>query len=282
MEVQTDKILIEQYLTNHPEDAVQIIEKFETEETAQLLEALSEFHAAQVISQLDSATSVGFLQKIGNEKAAEIIEHLPLNSISQLMRRLPKVRQQEIITSLSREIASALKKTLSYPEKSVGALMNPFVFFLNEDFTIAQAIRRLKKTSDRITPYIYVVSNDHKLVGVLSVSELLRQESERILASIMKKDVISLIADLHYKTIINHAAWRDFHILPVIDATRVFLGILHLRDISQHDQSQMKKRSSQNLMAASGALGELYRLGIASLVQGASGFYRESDKDLTS
>jgi hypothetical protein len=92
----------------------------------------------------------------------------------------------------------------------------------------------------------------------------------------MDKKVIKILADVKYKLILNHQGWQDYHVLPVVDKNNIFQGLLRYSVLRRLEERSVKNRLPQNLIAASSALGELYRLGLASLIRGASDFYGDT------
>ena len=272
---QTDTILVEQFLTNHPRDAARIIENLKTAEIVQLLNTMPEKLAGRAVSHLNIDTSVHYLQMISIEKTVAIIDTLPFDFVSLLIKRMPKDIQEKLLELISPETASFLNITLNYPEETIGAMMDPFVFTLCEDITVGEAMKRLQKQTEFNLYYIYILTSDHKLTGVLSITEIFRSKATQVLSSVMTKKVVKILVDIHYKLILKHPGWQDFHVLPVVDNNDIFQGIIEYSVLRRFEDSKVEGHSPKNLTAASSALGELYRLGIASLIHGASDIYNE-------
>jgi magnesium transporter len=274
-----DSHLLEQFILNHPDDAAGIIEKMTGDEILHLLEILPDNLIGKILTFLNMSTAVQCLKAMKIEKVAKIIDTLTLNLAPALMRRLPKGSQDSILSSLPKDKSVLIKRTLSYSEDTVGAIMDPSVFTIYTDNTVADVLNILKKQQDDDIHYLYIVSRDYQLTGVLSITELLQLSSDQYVSTVMTTDVIKLQAEVNIKLIFNHSGWNDHHVLPVVDQNNILQGVLRFKTLRLLESKDVKKRSPQPMIAASSALGELYRLGISSLIQGASEVYNESSRD---
>jgi len=276
MSRKTDNILIEQFLSIHPLDAVNIIEKLKIDEIISLLDSLPDQIAGSIVSHMNLNITINCLQIINFPKVAAIIENLPTTIIPMLLRRMPKDLREKILTAVSEEKSTFLKKTLNQPEDTIGSVMDSFVKTFYEDYTVADTLKDLKLHSGESFYYIYILSRDQKLVGILSIGDLLNAQYSQSLSLIMTKNVIKLLVDVKYKSVIDHPGWQDYHVLPVVDINNVFQGLLQYKLLRRLEEKNQKSRLPQNVAAASSALGELYRLGIAALIRGASEIQSES------
>jgi len=274
-----DSLLIEQFILNHPDDVAGIIENMTGDEILHLLEILTENLSGKIVTFLNMNTAVQCLKAMKIEKAAKIIDTLTLNLAPALMRRLPKGPQDSILASLPKDKSVLIKRTLTYAEDTVGAIMDPSAFTIYIDNTVADVLNILKKQHGDDIHYLYIVSREYQLAGVLSINELFQLNSDQYVSTVMTTDVIKLQAEVNIKLILNHSGWNDHHILPVVDQNNILQGVLRFKTLRRLEGENIKKRSPQPMISASSALGELYRLGISSLLQGASEIYNASAKN---
>jgi magnesium transporter len=207
-----------------------------------------------------------------------IIEHLPMELVSVLIRNISADLQNDILKSISREKSNYLNKTLTYQEGTVGSIMEPLVYTFFEDMVVSDVIGTLKNQSKKNEIYFYIVTRDHKLAGVITVSELLRAKSHRSLGTIMNPKVTKIYADTKLNLISDHHGWQEYPVLPVVDNKDILQGVLKYKIIRQLEEGHIKNRVPQHLVKASSALGELYRIGMTSLIQGASTLYNQPEK----
>ncbi len=271
-----DSLLLEQFILNHPDDAAGIIENMTGDEILHLLERLPENLGAKILTFLNMSTAVQCLKAMKIEDVAKIIDKLTSNLAPALMRRLPIGSQDSILSSLPKDKSVLIKRTLNYSEDTVGAIMDPFVFAIYTDNTTADVLNILRKQQDDDIHYLYAVSRDFQLAGVLSINKLFQLNADQYVSTVMTTDVIKLQAEVNIKLILNHSGWNDHYVLPVVDQNNILQGVLRFKTLHRLEGKDIKKRSPQPMIEASSALGELYRLGISSLIQGASEVYNKS------
>jgi Mg/Co/Ni transporter MgtE len=197
-----------------------------------------------------------------------------------LLRHLPKDFRKLLLENVSHEISAFLIKVLNYPEGTVGAIMEHYPYTFYEDVTTAEALKWLKKQEGQNLHYIYILSRSQQLSGVLTINELFRSKPDKQLGFIMTNKVIKIFADTKYKSILDHIGWHNFNILPVVNNSNIFLGLVRYRELDRLEQVQKQTRLNKNLISASIALGELYRLGITGLIRGANEIYSETVKKI--
>jgi Mg/Co/Ni transporter MgtE len=278
MDNQSDLFLINQFLLTHPLEAVRLIEHIGFEDIAQLLEGMTDLQGGQILGQLDRTTSINCLRLIKKEKACGIVENLPIEIAANIMKNSPEDFRKSILQSISKVKSDYLIELLKYPDGTVGSLMDPVEVYLFEDYQVAEALRILKRQSKIVDQHVFIISRNQKLVGVISLGDLLLSNSDKKLDSIMKTEVTKIFADVKLSSIINHPGWNENLVLPVVDGLNILQGKLRYTQLKRHETGNLKKGVPHSLVRASGALGELYRLGLASLIQGASEFYTKHDK----
>jgi magnesium transporter len=278
MTIQSDTILIEQFLADHPKEAVRLIEQQNDEDIAALLDALPVSISSRVIAHMNMVNSINCLRIMAIPKVVEIIENLSLELVSALVRNISVNVQQEILGSISREKSIFLNKTLTYPEGTVGSIMDPLVYTFFEDISVSDALKLWKNRAELNENYIYTVTRDHKIVGVINLYELLRSKSDQLLGTVMNRNIIKLFADVKLTLVQNHPGWQEHLVLPVVDDNDMLQGILRYKILRRFEDSHVKSVIPQHMIKASSALGELYRLGITSLIQGASTLYNQPEK----
>ncbi len=94
------------------------------------------------------------------------------------------------------------------------------------EISVGEARRRARRRSRRPGNYLYVVDAGRKLVGAVSLSELMSASPSAGLASLMSSNVLRLPAHASGSMILNHAGWRELHAIPVVDSEGVLVGVL--------------------------------------------------------
>src|SRR5256884_6953962 len=130
---------------------------------------------AKVLSEMDEADIGDVLQDAPAADIAMLIKDLPDDDQAYVITCLPEERSQEILKLMKPEDSAEVKDLLQYEPRSAGAIMTAEYFSLTEDTTAEEAIRKLQGAKDTGNVfYVYVTDRDEKLVGVLSLRQLLQ------------------------------------------------------------------------------------------------------------
>jgi magnesium transporter len=266
----TDHDLCETFIAAHPSDAAQVLERQSTESVAALLDVLSRRTVADVIARMVPTLGAECLAALRPENATEVVRELPVDVAAGLLWRLDDGARGALLDALRPDDAAPLRVLLRHPEGTAGAFMDPRALALPDDVTVGEGLARVKRSARDMLSYLYVVDRDRKLVGVLSVRELILARPAESLAAVMHSPVAGVPASLGRTAILTHPGWRDFHALPVVDDDGVFLGALRYRTLRRLLEAE-PDRPIEAAMSATIALGELYWFGLSSLFQGVAG-----------
>jgi Mg/Co/Ni transporter MgtE len=160
----------------------------------------------------------------------------------------------------------ALRRALRYPEGTAGALMDAGVMALPDDITTTDARVRIRREAAEALHYVYVVDRGGRLVGVVGLSELLRTSRRTAIRAAMRQEVERLQVWMLTAAVRAHAAWGSFHALPVVDEKDRLVGVLRYRTLKRLER-EVDTRSAPPASVATAAMGELFQLGLAGLVE---------------
>lgn len=221
------------FAATHPEDAARVLERAQPEETAALLSGIPTATAALVVWRMNISLAAAALSTLEVGRAADIIEELPPSHAASLLRQFNGDRVEALLASVAEKIARALRGVLRYREGSAGALADPQVLTLPNDISVADAQKHLRHLAGDVAYNVYVTDRDHRLVGVVTVRELLLARPKQTLEDIMIRHPFRLAADSDLAAIVGNPGWEQFDMLPVVDKTEAFLGAIRHRSIRQ-------------------------------------------------
>lgn len=259
----TDQLLLEEFVANHSTEAARIVEQSDTEYALAIIEKLPSDLAVIMIKNMEQYAVVKCLETMKIDRSVEIIEKLPVQLSASILRKMTAETRELILTNVTVELSIPLKQMLEYSEFSVGAIMNPLVPTLPDDISSKDAQQRVKKHSQQILHYIFVTRRDNTFAGIVKLEDLIIANSKEKLVSIMKTDIPHLNADTVFHKILDHPGWTEFSALPVLDGSGNFLGAIGHGQIRKIENS-IKIPNQTKL--TSNALGQLYRIGLESLL----------------
>lgn len=246
------------FAENHPTDAARVLERAAPEETATFLGAIPGPAAALVVRQMNVGHAAAALSAVDVGRSAAIIDHLPLSHAALLLRQMGSVEAESLLDSLPEKVAKTLRAVLRYPEGSAGALADPQVLALPSDINVADAQKHLRRLAGDVAYNIYVTDRDHRLVGVVTVRELLLARPKQTLASVMKRQPRRLVADSDLASVIASQDWQQLDMLPVVDTAEVFLGAIRHRTIRQLAQTRAKASGLADILNVALGIADMY------------------------
>jgi len=138
----------------------------------------------------------------------------------------------------------------------------------------------LGRNAGAATYYVYVIDREQRLVGVLTLRELMLAASGRSIAAVMKRSPLSVNANLRHLELIRHSGWHRFHTLPVVDDAGHLMGVVRYETLrrleSEFAGEATSGKSAVNLAVS---LSELYVKGLTGLVTGLAPRNAAASKD---
>lgn len=232
----------------HPADIAELINELRREEAVYLYRILDEEFAAEVMLELDDDVREKLLSSLtSREIAEELIENIDSDDAADVLSELSEEKQEEVIALLEdEEQASDLIDLLTYEEGTAGALMGTEMVCVNRNWTVAQAIREMRKQADDLDHIysIYVIDEKETLIGTLSVKTMIfASESMRTTIGELYKDVKvrSVLASAPAEEVANIMKKYDLVALPVVNEQGILLGRITIDDIVDVIQEEADK-----------------------------------------
>lgn len=211
----------------HPSELAERLQRLDADEAANVLRWLPIHELSLVLLKMDEALAARAMATIPADELASILEKLPHNVTAGLLAELPETMRERLLSQIDALASSAIKILLRYPENSVGRLMSSRFIMLKEKSTIGECLdmlqRRRESELDEIS-YLYVVDPEDRLAGILSVRDLIFRPSDRMIGSLMTRDVARLHVDEDRESMIRQFSELGFMALPVVDAENRLVG----------------------------------------------------------
>lgn len=224
---------LEEFFQNlHPSDFAEIVEDLTDEQKTELFELLSDEEAAMVIQEMEELDQVVLFQLLNKKRASGILKEMATDDAADLLGELPEEDVRELLT-LIEEDAEEIRGLMKYPEDSAGGIMTTELISFPENMTVEEAIRRLREIAAEAETvyYVYVVDEESRLIGVLSLRELIAAADGTRLSEIMRRNVINVTADMDQEEVARMVSKYDLLAVPVVDERKRLLGIITVDDI---------------------------------------------------
>jgi magnesium transporter len=215
----------------HPADLADIIEDMDVHERSALVETLDEEVLAEAIEEMDPKVQVAIMRRLEPYKAADIMEEMSPDEAADLMADLPSETATGILREMDSEYEKKLKGLLAHEEDEAGGLMTTQFMALPPDRTIVEALAHIRRHANEmdVVYYLYIVSEDGKLLGVTNLRELLSNEIFTPLEEIMTSRLITVRIDDDHKDLANLFAKYGFRGIPVLDDQDRIAGVVRFK-----------------------------------------------------
>jgi CBS domain-containing protein len=233
----------------HPADIADLISQMSREEGAHLFTDLDIETAADALSELQPEMQAQLINAMEPEKAADIIEEMSPDEAADVLSDLPTAKAKEILEHIEKEEAEDIQELLGHEEDTAGGLMtNEFIAYPPET-TVAEAMERFKKDAVEIESayYIYVTDGAEKLLGLVSLRELLLSDPSSKLSVIMETKAKTIHPDVDEMVAAEIISKYNLIALPVVDNEGVLLGIVSIDDIIDRLLPPSAKRNRRRL-----------------------------------
>ena len=240
--------LLEEY---HTMDILDVMENLDEEMKVKLFEVLPIDVSASILEESGSDFFRTMLSLIDVQHGRNILEQMSLDDLTDILSELDEDERQRIINLLNKEDAEDVKKLLGYEEESTGGIMTTGYIEVNENMTAKEAIDHMRQNAEDAETiyYIYVVDNDEKLVGVLSLRELITARDSVVVGDLMSENIISIDVDEDREEAVRLVSKYDLIAIPVIDKEGILKGIITVDDIID----VMEEEASEDLYKLAGS-----------------------------
>jgi len=212
----------------HPATIADFSEGLSVEETWQLLDHAPVARQADILSFFPSTKQVEMVTGAGRHLISKLLEAMPHDDRVGLVRQLDPDVVEDLLPLVAKADREDIRRLLSYPEDSAGAMMTTDYAWLPRDLSVAQAIEDLRKqASDKETIYyIYVLDENRRMLGFVSLRNLILAKPTAIVADIMQTEVISVRVDADREGVVKLLQRYDFLAIPVLDEQHRLVGII--------------------------------------------------------
>jgi magnesium transporter len=234
-------------------DVAAVLESVPTGVAAEAAQRLGRETAAEALAQLEAGKSAEILGQMPRGTAAEILSAMEPDDRVDALLKMPVELHEALVALMSAPQAAETRQLEQYPEDSAGGIMTTQVTALGENLTVEQAIAELRTIHQQTQgmSYVYVIDGEHRLVGVLSMRDLILARPDNTLREVMIPKVQSVPASMDQEEVARLMRKLKFLALPVVDGEARLVGLVTLDDIV--DVIQEEATEDIQRMAGAGA-----------------------------
>ncbi|MEW6447723.1 MAG: magnesium transporter [Bacillota bacterium] len=189
--------------------------------------------AAAVLYELDRAEVAALLEGLGEWRTASILREMSPDDAVDLLGEMPPEDRERFLSLMGTSEAEDVQELLEHGPETAGGIMTTEYVAVRKDMTVQEAINSLRATAPdaETVYYVYVVDAQNRLVGVVSLRELILSVPSTPVGDIMRTEVVSVNVRTDQEEVARIVAKYDFLAIPVVDDEHHLLGIVTFDDI---------------------------------------------------
>ena len=210
-----------------------LLNQFDKSELIIIFRLLSKDQSADVFSYLEPEQQEIIINAVTDRETEVLFRNLYFDDMIDIIEEMPSNLVKKILKNTNSEDRNLINQFLNYPENSAGSIMTTEYVDLKKNMKVSQAIKVIRDTvEEKENIYTcYVISEDRKLEGVVSLKELITSEDDVTIESIMNRNFVSAHANDDQEMVADVIKKYDLIILPVVDIENRLLGIITIDDI---------------------------------------------------
>ena len=236
----------------HPADLADHLENLSLEKQVCALRHMPTEDAAEALAELEGSVAVDVLENLDADVAAQIIAEMEPDDAADVLDELDEEHRDVLLGKLTREDSEELRNLLNFDPDSAAGVMNTELILLEENMTADEAITHIRsEMEDKESPYYaYVVDKNDKLVGVLSLRDLMLARPGTIVGdAVSGQSVVSVPYDMDKGEVANLLSHYNYLAMPVVDYEGHIMGVVTYGDI----MDIMHEEASADMLGMVGA-----------------------------
>ena len=236
----------------HHADVAEILEKTNIENAKFIYNNIQQGKNALVLIEIDNDLRKSILLSLSAKDIADkIIVHLESDDAVNIINELSNKKKYLVLSKIkNKDLAYDISDLLNYEQNTAGSLMAKELIKVNQNWNTLKCLKEMRKQADGIKQVhtIYVVNDNNKLIGLLSLRKLLLTSNDISIKEIVKKNIISVSAYERKENIANIMNKYDLVVIPVVDKNNKLIGRITIDDVL----SVVKEEAEKDYQLASG------------------------------
>ncbi len=217
----------------HPADLADLVEHLESDEILAVFKLLTPERAGEVLKEISAPIQEKIAHELDDQTITQILNELNSDDATDIFSYFERERTQKIIGLVQPDVSEELHKLLGYETDTAGGIMALEFVSVSANSDIRGAIESIREKREDVEKlyYVWVVDNDGKLVGVVSMKDLLLEPIDTKIQDIMNSEVISVDVDTDQEEVARIIKQYDLTHVPVVNGKHKLIGRITNDDI---------------------------------------------------
>jgi len=218
----------------HHADIAEILDELDFDEATYIFKVLDSEKTAEILLELEDDLREKILSRLSPKEIAEELDELETNDAADIIAELSQSKKQEVISELiDVEHAKDIVDLLRYDEDTAGGIMHKELVKVNENWNVFTCIKQMRIQAENISRVhsIYVVDDEDRLLGRLSLKDLLTTSSKIPISEVYIKKLNYVMVDTEDVEVARIMQKYDLEAIPVMDEMGRLVGRITIDDI---------------------------------------------------
>jgi len=216
-----------------PMEIADVIEELSPRDRGMVFNMLDNKTAAETLEELSPDIQKNIIENLRNQKVAAILEQMDADKSADILNTVTKERSERLLNLMKKDVALGVENLLSYDHETAGGIMTPNFVSIFSNHTAQETIDYLRKISPsaKHAYYLYVINDIKKLVGVLSLRNLIVAPPEKKVYEIMSRRVVSIYVNASKEDIAKTISAYNLLAIPVVNTEGQLQGVITVDDV---------------------------------------------------
>jgi magnesium transporter len=251
IEEKNTSFLKEQLNEFYAQDIAIIINQLNLEQASYLFELIDDDIAAKVLLELDDDKREELLTTFSSKEIAEQLDNMQSDDAADVIAELPEEIQEEVLSHIEDiDQASDIAELINYEEGTAGSLMAKELVSVYAFETVTACIDQIRKQTDNVDVMyaVYVVDNNERLIGMLSLKKLIISHPLARVDEIYEPDIQFVKISTPSEEVSEIMQKYDLVVLPVVDQLGRLVGRITIDDVFD----VIRETADENIQRMSG------------------------------
>ena len=217
----------------HPADIADLLEEMDYKRRANFIDNLDDQQAIDALTEMDLDSQVEIIEQMDQQRASDLLEEMAPDEAADILVELNAEKSEELLRLMELDDAEEVRELMQYEEDTAGALMTTEFIAFSAELTTEEVINQLRKLAPEAETiyYLYVIDQEERLQGVLSLRELIVAAPTMMLQDLMNKKIVMVKPEDDHQHVAEVINKYGLLAVPVVDDQGVILGIVTVDDV---------------------------------------------------
>lgn len=233
-------------------DLAYCIVDYSMNDLAKVFRLINKDKAVEVFADLDVTVAGELLRYLSDKEVVNIIDEMSRDDAVDVLEEMPANIVDKILKMCSSSTRKDINKLLNYKEDSAGSIMTVEYAELKSEYTILESVDVLKSNYEEYETIntCFVVDKKRKLLGTVSLSDLLFNDKKKLIKDITKEEIIYCTTSTDQEEVAEMFKKYDLSVMPVVDSENRLVGIITIDDVVD----VLEEEASEDIAKISGML----------------------------